>query len=288
MEEALAAGNAVLAAQIAALKRPTLSAWASNLLVHSEPQQVARMLRLGERLRQPHRNLNRAQLRRMSRQRSTLVDALSQQARSLAAEAGHPIGQAAQRKVEQTLQSALADPSASEQWASGRLVKALAPPTSLTAATAAVDEACARSAAAPHQARAGKPPSKPEVPETKSVRKQRRADEASRKPAQAQREAEAAEQRARRREEEHDQAQAEVERAEAALRELQQRATRLAQQLHATVELRRRVRNDLDDARRRAAQTDHTARKARHVAETARTHAERLTTRGSRSPAGQR
>ncbi|MER6921955.1 hypothetical protein ABT314_23670, partial [Streptomyces spiralis] len=76
-----------------------------------------------------------------------------------------------------------------------------------------------------------------------------------RKPSQAQREVEAAEQRARHREEEHDQAQAEVQRAEAALRELQERATGLAQQLHAMAELRRRMRNDLDQARRRAAQT---------------------------------
>ncbi|MEU6417453.1 hypothetical protein [Streptomyces spiralis] len=103
-----------------------------------------------------------------------------------------------------TLQVALPDLAAAEKWASGRLVKALAPPMGFTAAAAAVNEtsACARQ-----------------------------------------------------REEEHDQAQAEVERAEAALRGLEERATELAQQLHATVELRRRMRNDLDQARRRAAQT---------------------------------
>ncbi|MFF4764858.1 hypothetical protein ACFY4A_42605, partial [Streptomyces sp. NPDC001292] len=75
-----------------------MSAWASNLLVHSEPKQVARLLRLGEGLRHAHQKLARTQLRRLSLQQHSLVGALSQQARTLAAEAGHPIGQAAQRK----------------------------------------------------------------------------------------------------------------------------------------------------------------------------------------------
>ena len=99
VEAALAAGKAALAAQIAALKRPTLSAWASNLLVHSEPRQVTRLLRLGEGLRSAHQKRARTQLRRLSRQQHTLVAVLTEQARLLAAEAGHPIGQAAQRRV---------------------------------------------------------------------------------------------------------------------------------------------------------------------------------------------
>lgn len=281
VDEALAAGEAALAAQIAALKRPTLSAWASNLLVRSEPKLIARLLRLGEGLRQAHQKPSRTQLGRLSRRQHTLVDALSQQARSLTARAGHPIGQAAQRKVEQTLQAALADPVAAEKWASGRLVKSLAPPVDFPAATAAIDETSTGQAAAPRRARAAKPSPKPERPDADAVRGQRRTGEASRKPAQVQREAEEAEQRARKRRAEHDQVRVEVERTEEALRELEERATELAQQLHATVELRRRIRNDLEQARRRSAQTDHAARQAREVAETARARAERSASRGS-------
>ncbi len=63
--------------------------------------------------------------------------------------------------------------------------------------------------------RAGKPPSKPGRPDAapvgRAVRRQRRTDEACRRPAQAQREAETAEQRARQRQEEDGQAQAAVE-----------------------------------------------------------------------------
>ncbi|MFI1169094.1 hypothetical protein ACH4UM_37410 [Streptomyces sp. NPDC020801] len=276
VDEALAAGKAALAAQIAALKRPTLSAWASNLLVRSAPEQVARLLRLGEGLRQAHQRLARTRLRRLSQQQRTLVRALSQKARSLAAEAGHPIGQAAQRKVEQTLQAALADPTAAQKWASGRLVKALIPPVGFTAAAAAGQP---RSAAAPHRVRGGTPPPKPEhshAASAKTTRRQRRTDDAGRKLARAQHEAETAERRARQQEEEHEQAQAEVEQAEAALHELEELGTKLAQQLNATVELRRRTRNNLDHARQRAAQTDHAAREARRAAETAQARAERF------------
>ncbi|WP_143674424.1 MULTISPECIES: hypothetical protein [Streptomyces] len=277
-DEALTAGEGKLAAQIAALRRPTLSAWASNLLVHSKPAQVTRLLRLGEGLRQAHHNADGTQLRRLNRRQHTLVGALSRQARDLAAGAGHPLGEAAQRKVEQTLHAALADPAAAQQWASGRLVKALVPPVGFTAA--AVAEAPTRQAPAPSKARGRKTPPRPERPDMagpKSAREQRPGEARRRKLVQAQRAAEAAEQQARQREEEHHQAQATVERTESTLRQLEERATELAQQLHATVELRRRVRNDLDNARNRAAETDHAAQQARRAAETARDRAERLT-----------
>ncbi|MEU6092842.1 hypothetical protein ABZ865_40050 [Streptomyces sp. NPDC047085] len=253
VDEALAAGKAALAAQIAALRRPTLSAWAGNLLVHAEPKQVARLLRLGESLRRAHRNLDRAQLRRVSRQQHVLVAALSERARALTAEMGHPIGPAAQRKVEQTLHAALADRSAAEKWATGRLVKALVPPADFTATAAT--EASAR----------------------------RRTVDARTKPRQSRLKAEAAERRDRERDEEQDQAQAEVDRLEAALRELEERATVLAQQLHATAELRRRTRDDLDQARNRAAQANRAARKTRHAAGSVSRTALRGQTAGARA-----
>ncbi|MFK4149651.1 hypothetical protein [Streptomyces sp. NPDC004065] len=236
--EALNAQEPALAAEIAALKRPSLSAWASNLLVHSEPRQAARLLRLGEDLRRAHRepHPDRARLTRLNRRRRTLVGTLTERAYALSAEAGHPIGQAARRKVEETLYAALADPSAAGRWAAGRLVRALPPPTALTP-----------------------PAPAPEPPARPGGRR-----------ARPRRTARTAEQRARLRQQEHERARAEVERTEAALRALEQRATELAQQLHATAELRRRVRDDLDRARDRAARTERAAQEARRAAERAR------------------
>ncbi|GHF11336.1 hypothetical protein GCM10014715_78740 [Streptomyces spiralis] len=79
-----------------------------------------------------------------------------------------------------TLQVALLDLAAAEKWASGRLVKALAPPMGFTAAVAAVNETSARPAAAPHRARAEGPSSKPGRPDAalagKASRRRRRRE----------------------------------------------------------------------------------------------------------------
>jgi hypothetical protein len=276
--EARRAGKVKLAAEIAALRRPTLSAWASNLLVRSEPVQVARLLRLGEGLRQAHQDLAPERLKRLSRQQHTLVGILSRQARTLAAEAGHPIGEAAQCKVEQTLHAVLTDPAAAQKWASGRLVNALVAPVGFTAP--AVADAPVRPTPTAHRTRRPKTPPGPDLHVTspKTAREKRLEDDRRRKLAQANHEAEAAEQHARQREEEHQKAKADVERAEVSLHELEERATELARQLHATAELRRRVRIELDSARHRAAQTAPAARHARRAAQTARARLERLET----------
>ncbi|MFV2116986.1 hypothetical protein ACE14D_00390, partial [Streptomyces sp. Act-28] len=54
--QARAAGNHQLADRIRALRRPTLAAWASNLLVRSRPDEVRSFLASGDRVRpaRPH------------------------------------------------------------------------------------------------------------------------------------------------------------------------------------------------------------------------------------------
>lgn len=254
VDEALKAGKGKVAARLAALKRPTLSAWAGNLLVQANPRQVTRLLRLGEALRQADHDRATTRLRGLSQQQDILVGVLSRQARTLAAEAGHPIGEAAQRKVEDTMRAALADPAAARKWASGRLVKALVPPAGF--AEAAPAGTLALPAPAPRRARGSKTPSRPVH---RDVTDAERAEAALHE--LEERSSELAQQL---------QATTELR------RQVLERATELAQQLHATAELRRRVRNDLDNARTRAAETDLAARQARHAAQTARVQAELL------------
>jgi hypothetical protein len=122
---ARAEGQRDLAAQIRGLRRPTLAAWASNLLVREQGEQVAPLLRLGEELRGAHRNLDGEELRALSRQQHQLVDALARQAERLASSAGQPLGPQAQQEVAQTLHAVLADPGAAREWAEGRLSKPL-------------------------------------------------------------------------------------------------------------------------------------------------------------------
>ncbi|MFI9760919.1 hypothetical protein ACIHFB_23565 [Streptomyces sp. NPDC051963] len=119
------AGDRALAESIGKLRRPSLSAWAGNLLVREQPDRIEPLLRLGEGLRQAHQDLDGAQLRELSRQQRALISALSRQAGQLAAQAGHPIGEDARREIESTLHTVLADPEAAREWARGRLVKPL-------------------------------------------------------------------------------------------------------------------------------------------------------------------
>lgn len=125
MASARTAGDRELAERIRALRKPSLAAWVSNLLVRSSPGEVEPLLRLGEGLRQAHQDLDGTQLRELSRRQHALIRALSLQARQLAKEAGHPIGESVQREVENTLRAVLADPEAAEAWAGGRLAKPL-------------------------------------------------------------------------------------------------------------------------------------------------------------------
>ncbi|MEV0174537.1 hypothetical protein AB0I00_25865 [Streptomyces sp. NPDC050803] len=147
------AGDRVLAGKIGKLRRPSLSAWVSNLLVRERPDEVQAVLRLGEGLRQAHRDLDGTQLRELVRQQRSLIGALSREARELAAQAGHPVGESVQREVETTLHAVLADAVAAREWATGRLAKPL---SAAVGFPAAAPDAVPRRAAAP-----APPPGKP-------------------------------------------------------------------------------------------------------------------------------
>ncbi|MEU3556340.1 hypothetical protein [Streptomyces fragilis] len=118
---ARAEGDRELAKRIKALRKPTLSAWACNLLVRERKEETEPLLRLGEALRQAHLDLDGGVLRDLSRQQHLLVSALARQAVELTAAAGHRVGEGAREEVEGTLRAVLADPGAAAAWAEGRL-----------------------------------------------------------------------------------------------------------------------------------------------------------------------
>ncbi|WDV56516.1 hypothetical protein PV963_42400 [Streptomyces coeruleorubidus] len=264
------AGDRELAERIGALRKPSLAAWASNLLVRSRPGDVEPLLRLGEGLRHAHRALDRTQLRELSRQQHALIRALSAQVRQLAAEAGHPIGEGAQREVETTLHAVLADPEAAEAWASGRLTKPL---------SAAVGFPAVAQSAVTESAGTQRRPSAATVPS----RPYRKADEQQRRRlAQARREAEAAarELRALR-----DEAAAAGRAAEEATRQvdrLQRRVGELSEELARTREEHEQARFAERSARERARTTDRRVREADRKAATAAAQVERLTSSDDR------
>ena len=123
--EARRDGDKELAGAIKKLKRPSVSAWLANHLVRERPEEVQRLLTLGEALRQAQQQLAGEQLRALSQQRHQVVAALVQEATRLGSAEDQPVSAAAQREVQETLEAALSDPAAAEALRAGRLTAPL-------------------------------------------------------------------------------------------------------------------------------------------------------------------
>ena len=115
-----------LAAQIKAIRKPSLAAWVVNLLVRREPEQVDQMLAVGVALREAQANLDGDELRALTRQRRQVTAAITTQARALAGQVGVKVTEAVAEQVEATLTAALVDESAAAAVRTGLLVTALA------------------------------------------------------------------------------------------------------------------------------------------------------------------
>jgi len=115
-------GDADAARAIAALRKPTRSAWTLNALARADPGLIERAADLGTRLRAAERRLDGVALRELSRERRELIDAMS---RAAFAATGQRAPSAALREdVNATLTAAFADPDVADQLASGRLLRA--------------------------------------------------------------------------------------------------------------------------------------------------------------------
>ncbi|MGI5532547.1 hypothetical protein ACQEVX_35800 [Streptomyces syringium] len=261
------AGDRALARQIQTLRRPTLAAWASNLLVRTRPDEVTSLLALGEGLRQAHRDLDGGQLRELSRQQHVVVSALASQARKLAAEAGHPVSEEVQREVAETLHAALADPQAAQEWAAGRLPKPLAAPVGFTPAAWSPS---------PSPSPGPSARDRPDTEKGGGAREREQEVERQRRLAEARKEARAAQEVADAREEELRQAEADSEEAASRLREAEQQRADLARQLET-------AEQQVKTARTAAHQAQTQAKDAARAADHARRRASEAVARAERS-----
>jgi hypothetical protein len=246
--QARQAGDRRLAAAAAKLARPTTSAWLVNTLARTDPARLAELADIGAGLRHAQTHLDADELRRLTARRQTVIAALTRYARRLAADRGHPVGEAIGREVEATLGAALADPAAAEAVRSGRLTRALRHvglgPVEIADAVAAPAGAPRPRPGPPAAAPAGPLPASrtasPDGPE-EARRRQREADERRRREAlEAARLALAA---------------ADADTAQARHR-LDEDATAASAARDRSVDLRRRadaLAADLDRARREAA-----------------------------------
>jgi hypothetical protein len=113
------AGEAAAAKQIAALRKPTRSAWVVNQLLRAQPDVAAQLETLGAELRSAQNALDGKAIRDLSRQRRELVDALTRQAFTVSGQRSPPA--ALRDEVTGTFGAALADPQVAEQLRAGAL-----------------------------------------------------------------------------------------------------------------------------------------------------------------------
>ena len=117
-------GDKALAAQVKKLKKPSVAAWAVNLLVRRESGQIESVLELAESLRAAAEALDGDELRALTRQRRQLTTALASSARSLARESGVRLTGPVVEQVEGMLNAAMLDPVAARVVRTGRIVTA--------------------------------------------------------------------------------------------------------------------------------------------------------------------
>ncbi|WP_262703397.1 MULTISPECIES: hypothetical protein [Streptomyces] len=264
-KDARTAGDRELAERIRRLRRPTMAAWASNLLVRRQPDEAERVLRLGAALRQAHQDLDGGQLRKLSTQQRQVIAALARQARDLTTRAGQPIGEGAQREVEETLRAVLADPDAGQEWVRGRLTKPLTAPTGFALVTGA-----ARSA--PPASRRGERASGGRVADLDAARSRRREREEQERRRQEERERRRAEQDKRREQRERRaRAQQEADDAERRLRAREAEFTAAEDEQGRTDQRKHRAQQRLADLRKQLKEAEGEQREADDAVREART-----------------
>jgi len=114
-----------LAAAVRALAKPSVAAWAVNMLARQRPDVLAALATLGERMRAAQESLDAAALRGLARERRTMLAAAVDTARTVAGEQGRAISDPMASDVEESLRALTADEGAAAAVASGRLLKVL-------------------------------------------------------------------------------------------------------------------------------------------------------------------
>ncbi len=124
--EAKGGGDRALAAEVRALRKPTLVGWAFNRLVRERVEVTARLGDLAARLRAAQAALDVDALRRLRPERDRLLDEVIGALGEVAAGHGRTLTAPATEEARQTLVAALADAEAERAVVSGRLLRALA------------------------------------------------------------------------------------------------------------------------------------------------------------------
>ncbi|MET3811546.1 hypothetical protein [Arthrobacter sp. UYEF3] len=113
------------AAEVRSLPKPSVSAWAVNMLAWQRPEKLRDLAELGLVMRQAQAALDAATLRSLARERRKLLAGTVAEAAVVAEQQGRKISSSIAGEVEQTLRAATADEGAAAAVRSGRLLRAL-------------------------------------------------------------------------------------------------------------------------------------------------------------------
>ena len=114
-----------LAAAVKALPKPSVAAWAVNMLAVHEPDLLTQLAELGQRMRAAQTSLHAPELRELARERRTLLAAAVGTAQTVAEKQGRSLSASIATDVEQTLRALTADEGAAAAVQSRLLVKVL-------------------------------------------------------------------------------------------------------------------------------------------------------------------
>ncbi|WP_426244161.1 hypothetical protein [Nocardioides sp. LHG3406-4] len=122
----LKASDKELSARVKLLRKPSVAAWAVNLFVRREAEQVEQVIAVGAALREAQANLDGDELRALTRQRRQLTAAVSSRVRACAADERQRLSDSVVEQVEATLTAAMLDEGAAAAVRSGMLTASLA------------------------------------------------------------------------------------------------------------------------------------------------------------------
>ncbi|HYZ82397.1 MAG TPA: hypothetical protein VE571_14065, partial [Solirubrobacteraceae bacterium] len=124
------AGEREQAAAVAALRKPSVAAWAVNQLVRTQGRELQALLEAGDALRNAQADVlagsaDARDLRSTAERERTAVDGLVNTAKGLLSSSGQELSAATLERVADTLHAAALDDEARAQVTEGRLVREL-------------------------------------------------------------------------------------------------------------------------------------------------------------------
>jgi hypothetical protein len=110
---------------VRALPKPSVAAWAVNMLAVHRPDPLRQLAELGALMRSAQKDLDAAALRTLAQERRQLLNSVMDAARTVAEQHGRRLSATVATEVEQTLRVATVDEAAAAAVRSGRLLRVL-------------------------------------------------------------------------------------------------------------------------------------------------------------------